>query len=54
MTLFLCRATIRICVANYLEHLVHRVVGLEYVCPFLSVLAGISEEELYQRLRDSD
>ena len=36
------RATIRVCAGNYLEHLIHRTVGLEYVCPFLSLAAGLN------------
>ena len=33
------RATLESCIGNYIEHLVHTVVGLEYVYPFLKFCA---------------
>ena len=40
------RATINICVGNYLEHLVHRAIGLEYVCPFLCLIGTCDQTVL--------
>lgn len=33
------RDTMEICLANYMEHLIHRVLGIHYVYPFLSTCA---------------
>ena len=35
------RATINICLGNYIEHLVHRTVGLQAVYPFLASFASL-------------
>ena len=31
----LCRSILEVCVANYVEHLIHTILGLDMLYPFL-------------------